>query len=339
MSWSTIATPVSPGPRRSGTAWTCEHARHRGRQAQLSPYRRPLGRRLRPRRARLAKRVVEIGVADHLEERLPLQPARAQVEHGAGALVHQEDVVVAVHRDHALHHAVEDGGGLGLLLGEVLDLLAQPGREHVEGASERADLVRRAHGRAHREVALAELAGDGLHLDHRARHPSRHEEADAERHRERHHARPPASRGGRSRARRSPRRAARPAAARRRSGRRPGGQRHVEEGRLQRRAAAEIASDPSLERRAHLGPRRDGSPSPATPAGASPDSATTRPSGRIKVTRAPVARAARWAKAWRAASPASPRRRPRASSWSTRSTATRRASSDSTAKASSAWFR
>ena len=49
--------------------------------------------------------------------------------------------LVAVHGDDALDHPVEDRGRLGALLLQVLDLLAQPRREHVERAAEGADLV------------------------------------------------------------------------------------------------------------------------------------------------------------------------------------------------------
>ena len=146
---------------------------------------------------------------------------------------------------------------------------------------EGADLVRRAHGGAHREVALAELAGDGLHLDHRPRHPSRHEEADAERHRERHqpaHQHHPVDVLV---ARRSPRRAARPAAVRRRSGPRRARGGHVEQRRVQRGAGAQVAPDPTGERRAHLRAVARGSPCRRGPPAPRPDSATTRPSGRI----------------------------------------------------------
>ena len=159
-----------------------------------------------------------------------------------------------VHRDHALHHAVEDGGDLGLFLGEVLDLLTEAGGEHVEGAAQRADLVGRAHGGAHGEVALAELAGDGLHLDHRPRHATRHEETDAQRHRQgqqpahQHHAMHVLVGGGHLGQRQGEaQHADQPIAVAHRGG-------DVEERRLQRAAGAQVAAEPAGERGAHLGP-------------------------------------------------------------------------------------
>ena len=224
----------------------------RSGQPELASDRRPVSCHLDPRRAPLAKHVVEIGVADHFQERFSLQAARSQVEHGARPLVHEQDVIVAVHRDHALHHAVEDGGDLGLLLREVLDLLAEPGGEHVEGAAEGADLVRGVHGGAHGEVALAELAGDGLHLDHRARHPSRHEEADAERHREgqqpahQHHPMHVFVGGGHLGERQGQPHYADDAVPIARGGG------DIEQRRLERAADAQIAADPTGERCAHF---------------------------------------------------------------------------------------
>ena len=97
-----------------------------------------------------------------------------------------EDVLVAVHRDDALDHPVEDRGDLRALLLEVLDLLAQPRREDIQRPAEGADLVGGARGRADEEIALAHLAGDGLHVDHRARHAAGDEDADAERDQQRH---------------------------------------------------------------------------------------------------------------------------------------------------------
>src|SRR5437016_2828705 len=89
----------------------------------------------------LTKDLVQLRVADHLEERLPLAAAGADAEHRPRALVHEHDALVAIHGNHALHHAVEDGAGLGALLLEVADLLPQTRRHDVQGASERAELV------------------------------------------------------------------------------------------------------------------------------------------------------------------------------------------------------
>src|ERR1700730_15101224 len=46
-------------------------------------------------------------------------------------LVQQDDVVVAVGGDPPLDHGVEDGGGLGLLTLEIVDLLAEAPRHDV----------------------------------------------------------------------------------------------------------------------------------------------------------------------------------------------------------------
>src|SRR4030095_773062 len=91
-----------------------------------------------PRRPALAEDLVQIGVADHLEEGLALASRRVETEHRARALVHEQDDVAAVDRDDALDHAVEDRGGLCLLVPEIVDVLAQPRRQAVERTTERA---------------------------------------------------------------------------------------------------------------------------------------------------------------------------------------------------------
>src|SRR5918995_1834599 len=85
-----------------------------------------------------AEDLVQVGVADHLQERLALTAAGADAEHRASPLVHEQDALLAVDGHHPLHHAVENRGGLGALGLEVGDLLAQPQHHHVERPSERA---------------------------------------------------------------------------------------------------------------------------------------------------------------------------------------------------------
>ena len=159
---------------------------------------------------------------------------------------------MGVHRDDAFHHAVEDGGDLGLLLGEVLDLLAETGGEHVERAPQHADLVGRAHRRAYREVALAQAPRDGLHLDHRPRHSRGDEEADAQGHRQRdhpadeHHLVDALVGGGHFRqGQGEPEDADDPIAFTHR-------ERDIEERHVHRRAGAEVPSHLAAEGRAHL---------------------------------------------------------------------------------------
>jgi hypothetical protein len=132
-----------------------------------------------PGRPALAQERVEIGVADHLQERLALAPGGPETEQGAGPLVHENDMVAPVDGDHAFHHAVQDGAHLGLLLLESLQPLPEAQGHGIEGAPQRADLVGRAHRRPDGEVALAHFARHGLHLHHRLGHPARHEESDA----------------------------------------------------------------------------------------------------------------------------------------------------------------
>ena len=199
---------------------------------------------------------MQVHVADHLEERPALHAGLAQAEDAAGPLVQQEDVVVAVGGDDPLDHGVEDGGGLGLLALEIVDLLAEAPRHDVEGAAERADLVGGTHGGAHPEIALAHLASHVLHLDHGARHPSCHEEPDAERHDEgdrapRQHdaAERFVGGGGRLERRGEPQGPHHPAGLRH-------GHRHVDEGCPQRARAPHIPTGASVERGADLGSRR-----------------------------------------------------------------------------------
>ena len=170
-------------PERERQRLDLEHAPGRRGEAHLAPQ-HETGRP----RAAVPEQLVQLDVSDHLEKRLALAAHRAEPEDGARPLVHQEDVLVAVHRDDALDHPVEDRGDLRALLLEVLDLLAQPRREDVQRPAERADLVGGARGRADEEIALAHLAGDGLHVDHRARHAAGDEDADAERDQQRHAA-------------------------------------------------------------------------------------------------------------------------------------------------------
>ena len=160
-----------------------QHAGHRVAQAQLAAQGDLLAAG-----ARRAEQLVQLGAADHLRQRLALAARRAHAEHRARALVHEHDALVRVHRDHALDHAVEDGGGLGALLLEVVDLLAQPGHHHVQRAAKGAELVDRAHRRAGVVLALAHSPRDLLHLDDGLGDPPRDEDADARRHRERQQA-------------------------------------------------------------------------------------------------------------------------------------------------------
>jgi hypothetical protein len=139
--------PGLAGPQPQGHRVHLQDALDRSAQAQLAAHHRRLRGRADPRRAPLAEHGVEVRVANHLEKRLALHVPRLQVEHRPRPLVHEQDVIVSIHRDDALDHPVEDGGGLRLLLGEVLDLLPEARGEHVERAAERADLVRRAHRR------------------------------------------------------------------------------------------------------------------------------------------------------------------------------------------------
>ncbi|OGL21433.1 MAG: hypothetical protein A3G44_11665 [Candidatus Rokubacteria bacterium RIFCSPLOWO2_12_FULL_73_47] len=210
----------------------------------------------RPRRADGPEEVVQGRVADDLEERSALEARRVEAEHGARPLVHQEDRVAPVHREHALDHAVEDRGRLGLLLLEVADLLAEPPHHRVERPAQRADLVGRAHRRARGEVARAHAAGDLLHLDHRPCHAARDEQPDRERGDERHEpARQHHAVHGLPRRRHHGERQREPQDA----DDPPGivdGERDVEERGLQRRARPEIASDAPRERLLDLGPPR-----------------------------------------------------------------------------------
>src|SRR5207248_10695802 len=128
------------------------------------------------------KDLVQVGVADHLRERLALSTAGAHAEHRARTLVHQQDALVRVHRDDALHDAVENGRGLGALLLEVVDLLAQPRHHRVESAAQSADLIHGAHWRARRILALTHAPRDRFHLDDGPRDAAGDEEADTRRH-------------------------------------------------------------------------------------------------------------------------------------------------------------
>ena len=159
---------------------------------------------------------------------------------------------MAVHRDDALDHPVEDRGDLRALLLEVLDLLAQPRREDVQRPAEGADLVGRARGRADEEIALAHLAGDGLHVDHRARHAAGDEDADAERDQQRHAAAREqhlvergVGRGHGGQGEREPQHADHAPGVPHRPG-------DVEERRVDRGAASQVATEPALERRPDL---------------------------------------------------------------------------------------
>src|SRR5439155_16427386 len=110
------------------------------------------------RRPTLAKQLVELRVADDLQEGLPLAARRVQAEPGTRPLVQEKDHVAAIDGDDALDHAVENRGRLRLLVPEIVDLLPKPRRQPVERASERADLVGRADRGPDREVALAHPA-------------------------------------------------------------------------------------------------------------------------------------------------------------------------------------
>jgi len=123
-------------PERERQRLDFEHAPGRRGEAHLAPQ-HAAGRP----GAAVAEQLVQLDVSDHLEKRLVLASHRAEPEDGARPLVHHEDVLVAVHRDDALDHPVEDRGDLRALLVEVLDLLAQPRRKDVQRPAEGADLV------------------------------------------------------------------------------------------------------------------------------------------------------------------------------------------------------
>src|SRR5712692_9822046 len=167
----TMTTPTSSTARRSGTAFTCTR-----RSTELAMRDAALARR-----PALAKHLVQLRVADDLEEGFSLAARRVEAEHGPRPLVHQEDDVAAVDGNDAFDHAVEDRGGLRLLVPEIVDLLPEPRRQAVERPPERPDLVGGADRSADREVALTHLAGDRLHLHDRLGHTPRHEEPDPER--------------------------------------------------------------------------------------------------------------------------------------------------------------
>ena len=99
--------------------------------------------------------VVEVHVPHHLEERAALDPGRPQPEYAPGALVDEDDVIMAVGGDDPFDHGVEHRRRLGLLPLQVADLLPQTPRHHVQGAAEGADLVRRAGGSAHVNILKA----------------------------------------------------------------------------------------------------------------------------------------------------------------------------------------
>src|SRR5206468_4247453 len=157
-SWSTMTAPASPAPSGSGTAlissmratgWPSRSSRRNGASC--------------PPGARRAEQLVQLRAADHLRQRLALAAARPHPEHRPRALVHEHDALVPVHRDHALHHAVQDRRGLGARLLRVVDLLAQPRHHDVERAAQRAQLVHRTDGGPRAGLALAHTPGDLLH--------------------------------------------------------------------------------------------------------------------------------------------------------------------------------
>ena len=127
-------------------------------------------------------------------------------------------------------------------------------RQPVQRAAERADLIRRADRRPDREVALAHLMGDRLHLHDRLGHAAGHEETDPERDGERHQA--------------AEQHHAVDRRVRRRHRRHRQGhpddtdhppvvddrQRHIEQRRADRRARPPGAPDPAGEGREHLRP-------------------------------------------------------------------------------------
>ena len=158
-----------------------------------------------------------------------------------------------VHRDDALHHAVENGRGLGALLLEVVDLLAQPRHHRVESAAQSADLIHGAHRRARRILALAHAPRDRFHLDDGPRDAAGDEEADTRRHGEREqtareeHAVDPGIRGRDDRQRQ--RQAEHADGARAVSHR----QRHIKEGGTDGDATPQVAPDVAVERCADFG--------------------------------------------------------------------------------------
>ena len=197
---------------------------------------------------------MQLRAADHLRQRLALAAPRPHPEHRPRALVHEHDALVPVHRDHALHHAVQDRRGLGALLLRVVDLLAQPRHHDVERAAQRAQLVHRTDGGPRAGLALAHTPGDLLHLDDGTRDPAGDEDADAGRHRQRqqaareHHAVQLCVRGRHDGQRqRQAQHADRARAVAHRH-------RGVEERRADGRARAEVAAHAAGERGADLGP-------------------------------------------------------------------------------------
>ena len=139
-----------------------QHERHRVHlDACAAPARAAAprdGRRRRPPLTRLPRRIAcRSPLRMTSMKGLPFA-AGGQAEDRARALVHREDAVVPVDRDDALHHGVEDRGGLRALLLEVGDLVDEARRHRVERAAERADLVGRSDGHAAIEAALRHLA-------------------------------------------------------------------------------------------------------------------------------------------------------------------------------------
>src|SRR5207244_7449723 len=78
--------------------------------------------------AALAERLVQLRVADDLEEGFALAARRVEPEHGSRPLVQEKNDVAPVDGDDALDHPVEDRGRLRLLVAEIVDLLAPLGR-------------------------------------------------------------------------------------------------------------------------------------------------------------------------------------------------------------------
>ena len=148
-------------------------ARHRREQPHLAMRHGPRAAHAAP-----ADERVEIAVANDFHEGLALA-ARRHTEDRARSLVHREDAVVAVDRDHPLDHRVQDGRRLGALLLEVRDLVDEARRHRVERASQGADLVGGAHGHALIELALRHPSRDRFHLDDRPGHAPGDEHADA----------------------------------------------------------------------------------------------------------------------------------------------------------------
>src|SRR5205814_1649263 len=89
------------------------------------------------------ERLVQLRVADDLEEGFALAARRVEPEHGSRPLVQEKNDVAPVDGDDALDHPVEDRGRLRLLVAEIVDLLAQPGREPVKRPAERVRRSRR----------------------------------------------------------------------------------------------------------------------------------------------------------------------------------------------------